>query len=53
MESPLEAICRRAKERRQYVLDHPEEFTRDEWANAYNASEQSKRLVLASILRYE
>lgn len=51
-ESPLERICRQARERRAYVIAHPEEFTAEEVALAQNAEYQHQMLEPAAILRY-
>lgn len=53
MLSPLEAICRKAKERRAYIVAHPDEFTTNQAAEARREIDQSKRLSLAATLRYE
>jgi hypothetical protein len=52
-ESPLDAICRRACERRAYILAHPDEFTREQVQQAKLDQYQSERLSLASTLRYD
>lgn len=51
--SPLERIVRKARERRQYVLAHPAEFTRQEVEAAQLREYQDERLSLAATLRYD
>lgn len=51
-ESPLERICREAKERRETILAHPERYTRAEVDEAKRDAYQSARLNVADILRY-
>jgi hypothetical protein len=52
-ESPLERICRQAREHRAYVVAHPNEFTTREVEEAQRSTYQSERLSLAATLRYE
>ena len=52
-ESPLEAICRRAREHREAILADPDSYSREEVERAKLDAYQSARLSPASILRYD
>ena len=52
-DSPLERICRRARERDEDIIAHPERYTRDEVDAAKLSIYQRERLSVASILRYD
>jgi hypothetical protein len=51
-ESPLEAICRRAREHDAEVIAHPDRFSADEVARAKLAEYHRTMLEPAAILRY-
>jgi hypothetical protein len=52
-ESPLERICRQAREHDHYVVAHPGEFTVDEVNSSKLRIYQRERLSIASTLRYD
>lgn len=52
-ESPLERICREARERDDQIIASPERYTRDEVDAAKLRVYQRERLSVASILRYD
>ena len=53
METEIQRICREVKERRAYIVAHPDEFSLKELQDAQHAIYQSERLSLAATLRYD
>lgn len=51
-ESPLERVCREARERDERILADPESYTREEVEAARLATYQRERLDPRDILRY-
>ncbi len=51
--SPLQRICRAAREREAYVLANPDEFSTEDVDRARLSAYQRERLSLASTLRYD
>ncbi len=52
LDTPIERICRAARARQQYVIEHPTEFTTNEVAMARNSAHDDMMLTPASVLRY-
>ena len=52
-ESPIDKICREAKEHQDYVLAHPEDFSSEYVAEMRRAEWTEKRLSIAATLRYD
>lgn len=52
-ESPLEAICRRARERDAEIIANPSAYTADEVACAANRQHDRIMLTPAAVLRYD
>jgi hypothetical protein len=52
-ESPLERVCREAREREDAILSSPNDYSPAEVQAAHLAVYQRERLALADILRHD